>query len=295
MNSERVVIGTWPLSGDYGKIDGAAVVDILNYCYESGFMEYDTAPSYGNGLIESRLGEAFGGKDALINTKVGNIPLKGKSFKVQDMRQSVDDSLKRLQKKSINTLFLHNPRAEVTDYNEMFEFMDGLKSENKIKYSGISLAKGHVYDAKTLAQFDYIQDDFNLLAMGSLKYADGNKFMARSPLASGILSGRLTPESVFPGDDHRSGWLTGERLASLLRRVDAIREVSDVSLPSLAKRFVLCNKKVDKAIFGVKRKEHVDSILEDLKSPPLDAEVQKKLVELYESDFGLVNERQFAY
>ena len=300
----KIVVGTWPLSGDYGYMEPKASRDILSYCYEIGFREYDTAPSYGNGFIELRLGEMFAGKkDIIINTKVGNIPHKGKSFNVKDLKSSLNESLNRLNREEINILFLHNPRDEVRDYIEMLEFMDNLKAEGKIKYSGISLAPKYKYESKILNMFDYVQDDFNLLSMNFLKYNLDNKtkFMARSPLASGMLSGKATKDLLFPPDDHRSEWLKGERLLSIIRRVKEIKEIKEIKkignteLPSLAKRFVLGMGGIHNVIFGVKHKSHVDSIINDLKSPPLESNIMNKLTNLYENDFGLINEKHLTY
>ena len=68
MNS-KIIIGTWPLSGDYGKIEFEKIKNVLEYCYQNGIREFDTAPNYGNGSIERNLGQIFGDKDeVLINT-----------------------------------------------------------------------------------------------------------------------------------------------------------------------------------------------------------------------------------
>ena len=84
------------------------------------FFEYDTAPSYGNGKIEFLLGEILGNKKNIkINTKVGNQPFIGKSFKIDDLKRSFFQSLKRLKVNKINTLYLHNPRNEIKNYKEI--------------------------------------------------------------------------------------------------------------------------------------------------------------------------------
>ena len=80
MNS-RIIIGTWPLSGDYGKIDSNQVRDVLEYCYENEIREFDTAPNYGNGFIEKVLGEFS------INKKI-NEDNNTKSSKTEFVRSS---------------------------------------------------------------------------------------------------------------------------------------------------------------------------------------------------------------
>ena len=108
MVQDKVVIGTWPLSGDYGEVDLKTVQKTLECCYYNNLKEFDTAPSYGNGFIEFCIGKVLGKKsDVLINTKIGNTPFHGKSFKVINLKSSLEQSLKRLSVDSLNILFLH--------------------------------------------------------------------------------------------------------------------------------------------------------------------------------------------
>jgi aryl-alcohol dehydrogenase-like predicted oxidoreductase len=289
--ASKVIVGTWPLSGDYGLVDLKTVQNTLEHCYELGFKEFDTAPSYGNGFMEFCLGKVFYGRDdVLINTKMGNLPFRGKNFDLENLVESFNQSLRRLSRDSVNILFLHNPRDEVKDFKILLDFMDKLKHKGKIRYSGISLAKNYDYSQKiALSEFDVVQDDANLLSMDFLKLRlpPSTQFMARSPLANGLLSGNMTSNSTFPSDDHRSQWLKGDLLHSYLEKVDAIKKISNIELPSLARKFLLKNDKVDKIIFGVKKYSHVDDIVKDLNSPPLDGDIEKKLITLYESNFKI--------
>jgi len=295
----KVIIGTWPLSGDYGNVDLEQIQKILEYSYEAGFMEYDTAPNYGNGFMEFCLGKVFRNRsDVLINTKIGNLPFHGKSFHIADMKRSFNESLKRLQCNSVNILFLHNPRTDITDYGETVDFLDDLKKDGLIKFSGLSKAKGFDYqNFVDLQQFDVIQDDANLLYLESIKKSKAARpsFMARSPLASGLLSDKITTNIVFPKDDHRSSWLKGDRLLSLLRRVDVIKKTTNLNLPRLAMRFLLQQENIDKIIFGVKKINHVDDIIEAISEGPLESDLVEKLTKLYENDFYLKDEKQYSY
>ena len=297
MLQDKVVIGTWPLSGDYGKVDLKTVQRTLECSYDNNLKEFDTAPSYGDGFIELCIGKVLGNKsDILINTKVGNMPFNEKNFKVINMTNSLEQSLKRLSVDSLNVLFLHNPRNDIDDYEGVLEFMNKLKQDGVINYKGISLAKNYNYDFDFLKEFDVIQDDGNLLDMRflNLELSNNVKFMARSPLASGILSGKINKDSTFPLDDHRSGWLKGERLDSIMKRVDKINEVFDFELIDLAKEFVLSNKKIEKVIFGVKSPEHIDSIVKSRSELVYDKEIEEKLIQLYKNDFGLIEEGHLA-
>ena len=135
----KIIIGTWPLSGDYGKIDYKQILDILEHCYELGIREFDTAPNYGNGVMEKHLGVILENKsNVLINTKMGNLPFNKKNYEISELKKSFENSLKRLKRDSINVLFLHNPRTEITDYTEILNFMHELKDKGSINQIGLS-------------------------------------------------------------------------------------------------------------------------------------------------------------
>ena len=174
--------------------------------------------------------------------------------------------------------------------------MNQLKREKKITKIGLSKAKGFEYDID-LNIFDVIQDDVNLLYLEPLANSISNDitFMARSPLASGLLSGKLSLNTKFSPDDHRSKWLIGPRLESISKRIAVLKKISKLNLPELAMRFLLHNPKIDKIIFGVKSIEHVDEIIKNIQKPPLEDDLNEKLIKLYEDDFGLENEKELGY
>lgn len=295
----KIVIGTWPLSGDFGTIKLCAAQEILERCREYGFHEFDTAPNYGNGFAEFCLGKIFAdSEDILINTKIGNLPFRGKCFEIDTLRVSLEESLARLGRTDVNVLFLHNPRDDAGNYGELLGLMNELKTSGKIRAIGLSRARGFPYHKVVdLDAFDAVQDDVNLLCRPADVQGHSSRlvFMARSPLASGILSGKLTEETRFPPQDHRCSWLKGERLHSLLKRVDVIRGVSDGNVASLARRFVLFDDKIDKVIFGVKSPAHVDELQQDIEAGPLSRELVDKLTSLYQNDYNLIGEEHLNY
>ena len=87
----------------------------------------------------------------------------------------------------------------------------------------------------------------------------------------------------------------GKRLESLVHRINEIRKHSDLELSELAIRFLDDQSSIDKIIFGVKRKEHVKNILEQVNKNPLKSTISKKLFELFEADFGLKDEIEYSY
>ena len=290
MNKSKVVIGTWPLSGDLGHVDKRNAYKILEYCAKVGFTEFDTAPNYGQGFMETCLGDVFGSNnDILINTKCGNSVNNNKDFNNIALKESLDSSLTRMSRDSIHTLFLHNPREELPDLSPAVNFLQKEKNDGRITFGGLSAAKNYKYNLSQYKQLDVLQDDVNLLFLaGMLKYErDNHSFYARSPLATGILSGKMTNKTVFGSDDYRASWLKGKRLKSILKRVNAIQKLTDINLPSLARRFVLQLPNVDKVIFGLKSLQHVDDLIRDINAPLLDDKLVHQLIKLQKEDFGL--------
>jgi aryl-alcohol dehydrogenase-like predicted oxidoreductase len=294
--SSKIIIGTASLSGNYGSVPKQEIIDTLNYCYENNFREFDTAPNYGQGVMESYLGDIFFKRDDIkIHTKIGNLVNGGKDFSIDSLRKSFIHSLKRLKKENIDTLFLHNPREEINDYDEIEKFLNQLIDEGCIRKKGISLARGYNYDDSIIKKFDSIQDDYNLLHLQLPNYLTSKQnFVIRSPFATGLLSGKVNSDTKFT-DPYRSAWLKDERLSSLIKRIRKIESVSATPLAEIALRYVLFQKGIDKIIIGVKKKDHVDHIIHCIEKGPLDVNLKNKLQEMYDDDFGLVNENHLRY
>ena len=126
--------------------------------------------------------------------------------------------------------------------------------------------------------FDYLQDEINLLrpqVINKLK-SFNLKIMARSPLASGCLSEKLSINSKFSQNDYRNSWLGNKsRLKNILLQVEEIQKITGKNLRSFSKIFLLKEKIINKVIFGIKKPIHVDEIEKDLQN--LEIVDQKKI------------------
>ncbi len=294
----KILIGTWPLSGDFGRVSLKNVEKVIQKAVDNGLCEFDVAPNYGNGFAEMALGQIFGDeKNVKIYTKFGNNPFEGKDFSFANLEKSLERSLVRLRRDSVKGVFLHNPRQEFSDYKNLPQFFSKLKSNGYVSELGLSGAKGYDYSDYPWDSIDIYQQDFNLLYQDELLSKRESSFFARSCLATGILSGTLTNNSVYHTSDHRSAWLKGDRLVSLVKRTEKIKDIAGPSypLPSLARRYVLFNTDVDKAILGISKPEHVEDIIQDLDSGPLPEALVKLLQNEYEIDFGLEGERHLGF
>jgi aryl-alcohol dehydrogenase-like predicted oxidoreductase len=245
----KIVLGTWPISGDYGKYNVSQAKKLINYFLSKGNNEFDTAPNYGFGKSELILGQVLFNKKVLINTKIGNNEKKQKSFNLNFLKNSFENSLKRLKRKSINVLFLHNPR-NIKNSNKVFEFLKDLKKKNKIKNYGISISKDFKYSKKFLNKFKIFQLDYNLIYQKLYFdefYRSKSNIYIRSPLASGLLVGK---KKIFSKNDHRSEWLTKKRVKNIYNSIDEIKKSKKYNIKKFSILFLKKSEFSKKVIFG---------------------------------------------
>ena len=145
----KVVVGTWSLSGDFGRVHKSKVYKSIEKAIKNNFLEFDTAPNYGNGRMYNILSDMLcNEKKIKINTKCGYNSENVKTFKIKDIVKSIDYSLEKFGK--INTLFLHNPRNEIKNWSKIIETLKEYKKKNYIKTIGISLAKDFYFEKKII-------------------------------------------------------------------------------------------------------------------------------------------------
>lgn len=254
--SNKIIIGTRSLSGDMGTIKKDQARNIIETSINLGLKHFDTAPFYGNGSVDNILKDYK--KDLIIDTKCGyNKNFSVKTFSIDDIKYSLNSSLEKFEK--INIFYIHNPRNEVKNWDKIFDLLSSFKKQKCIKHFGLSIARGYTFNSNILNFFDFIQDDINLLRNSPLQYLslfNGNIY-ARSPFASGCLSGKLNLKSKFKKLDYRYDWLKGERLKSILKQVDAIKNIYQEDIKKLSIGYLLKKKKIKKVIVGIKKIEHL--------------------------------------
>ena len=288
---QKIVIGTWALSGDFGKIKSKDAEDVINYAISKGFSEFDTAPVYGGGKVEKILSKICKNNNFIkINTKCGySADLKKKTFRSNDIIKSVNKSIELYGK--INILYLHNPRNEIKNWYKLIELLNKLKSQKKIKYTGISLAHDFDYDEKILNEFDCVQNEFNLLRQRTKLNLNkmNNTIYARSPFASGILSSKFDLNKNFLSGDHRKKWLTKERLINICNQKNEIEKLCNNKIENYALKFVLNSPFYKKVIVGIKKKNHVDFIFKSYfnKKIKITKKFSSSLDSLFENNFNL--------
>ncbi len=272
VNKEKIIFGTWPISGDFTqKYELEKGLSLINYALEKGIYCFDTAPNYGNGNAEKLLGTFIKDcpkKEITITTKIGNSSKDVKSFDYDDILAEMDNSIKRLNRIPDRLLF-HNPRIEEEELLNLHEKL-------KIKLSGIkvgiSLARFNKYSEDFLSQFPIIQYDHNIF----YSELNGKKFSAeieaRSIFASGILTNKFVKNNInnmnfkFPKNDKRSSWFIPPRsnmISAITTMMDHLisSNYSKYSIEKAAFKYVEnCNP--NKMVIGFSNSRHIDNVLD---------------------------------
>jgi len=250
--SRKIVFGSWPISGDFSKKKRANSKKLVKYAISRGIKEFDTAPNYGYGKSEEILGEVISKlkKKPKINTKIGNNHNKEKNFDIYTLKETFHKSLKLLNVKKVNVLFLHNP-LNIKNINEIIIFLKKLKKKNLINNFGLSISKDFKYKKSFIDNFKIIQLDYNLIFIKNkfdIKFK--NKFIyARSPFASGALAFNINKKKLAT-KDLRSIWLKSKRKTIIKKQIKYLEKLHNKKIYKLAIDFILKDSFCNKIIFG---------------------------------------------
>ncbi len=280
LNVSRIAFGTWQLGGEWGSFDEDAAVGAIRHAREQGVNFFDTAQAYGFGRSEQVLGRALADelrrdRDGLVIATKGGINPGGERPRDAGrawLRQGVEESLRALGLEHIDLYQVHWPDSD-TPAEETAGALQELVDEGKIRHAGVSN-----YDAAQLAAFDRtrpvetLQPPYHLFRRGIedevLPYTREHDIgvLAYSPLASGLLTGTLTPESTFEDSDWRasSSAFQGETLRRNLAVVDRLKEFAaarELTVSQLAIAWALAQRGVHVAIVGARSARNIDNSL----------------------------------
>jgi aryl-alcohol dehydrogenase-like predicted oxidoreductase len=213
----EIGLGAWQLAEHSGwrSMSEKEAIDMVHRSIELGVNFFDTAPNYGHGTGELRLGKALKGYDRskrVINTKFGHTHTGEMNYEADCIRTSLEGSLKRLQVDYVDSLIIHNPPPKYLDgtQNPHYEILEKLIEEGKIKAYGASL---DTYREMKLfmntTNCGVIEAFFNILHQDTaLAFALAQRkevaIIAKIPLDSGWLTGKYHAKSTF--NDIRDRW-----------------------------------------------------------------------------------------
>jgi aryl-alcohol dehydrogenase-like predicted oxidoreductase len=293
-------LGAWQLgvnSGWKGMTEKEAI-DMVHQAIASGINFFDTAPNYGHGTSELRLGKVLKDYDRskiVINTKFGHTDSGITNYEAGYIRESLEGSLKRLQVDYVDSLIFHNPPFEYLDGNKNihYEILESLMAEGKIKAYGASL---DTYEEMKLfmdtTNGKVIEAFFNILHQDTARAFDMAQkkevaIIVKIPLDSGWLSGKYHAQSTF--NDIRERWSKKD----IQTRADLINSVKDIigegqNLAQAAISFCLAYEAVSTVIPGNTNMAQLNSNLASIKNPMAETQV-KKLEDFYQNEVKQLN------
>jgi aryl-alcohol dehydrogenase-like predicted oxidoreductase len=215
MNVSAVGFGAWAIGGGWGAVDDAASLRALHAAVDAGTNFIDTADVYGDGHSERLVAQLRRERPAdrlWIATKAGRrLPSQTpEGYDRGNLTAWVERSLRNLQMDALDLLQLHCPPSAVYDRPDVFGLLDDLVAAGKVRHYGVSVAT--VDEARRALRHPNVrtvQIIFNMFRQkpAEVFFADakarGVGILARVPLASGLLTGKLGRDSVFAADDHR--------------------------------------------------------------------------------------------
>lgn len=296
----EIGLGAWQLGNNSGwqSMSEKEALELVEKSIEYGINFFDTAPNYGHGSGEARLGKALKNIDRttiVINTKFGHTDTGITNFNSDYIRESLEGSLKRLQVDYVDSLIIHNPPAGYLDgnKNDHYEILERLIEEGKIKAYGASLdTQEDMALLMNTTNAEVIEAFFNILhqdVIGAFDLAKEKKvgIIAKIPLDSGWLSGKYTSESTF--HDIRNRWSRQDikTRAHLVERVKDILEAKN-NLAQKAISFCLAYDAVSTVIPGNVNTDQLKSNVESVNNP-LSKELVKSLEKFYHDEVKDLN------
>lgn len=312
----EISFGAWAIGGSWGEVDDADSLAALRTALDLGVNFIDTADVYGDGRSERLIAQVLKERSepVYVVTKAGRRlnPHVAGGYNRQNLTAFIERSLQNLAVEALDLVQLHCPPTEVYYMPEVFGVLDDLVAAGKIKYYGVSVEK--VEEALKAIQFPNVQSVqiiFNIFRQRpaelffELARQQQVGILARVPLASGLLSGKMTRQTVFPADDHRNfnrygqAFDMGETFSGVDydTALDAVEELrplvpAGASMAQFALRWILMFEAVSCAIPGAKNAQQARDNILAAELPPLSDEVMSRIKALYDDKIkGLVHQR----
>jgi aryl-alcohol dehydrogenase-like predicted oxidoreductase len=305
-NISALGFGSWAIGGAWGSVDDRESFAALNRAIELGVNFFDTADVYGGGRSERLLAKLRQKHHEKIYTATkagrGLNPHVAEGYNRANLTAFVERSLKNLATESIDLLQLHCPPTQVYYMPEVFGVLDDLVKAGKIRYYGVSVEK--VEEALKAIEYPNVQSVqiiFNMFRQRPAEiFFEQAKIrkvgiLARVPLASGMLTGKLTPNSQFDADDHRTynrygeAFDRGETFSGVdyavgLQAVEELKAIcpAGMSMSQFALRWILMFDAVTCAIPGAKRPAQVDENFTAADLPPISDETMTQVRSIYD-------------
>jgi aryl-alcohol dehydrogenase-like predicted oxidoreductase len=309
----EVGFGVWTVStGWWGEVDERKSEELLRKAFDAGINYFDTADTYGSGLGETLLRDAFGHMrdEVVISTKIGydfynHTARRGQQERPQDwsedfIRFALDESLKRLGTDYVDFLQLHNTKMDAVEDDTLFDLMDEFKREGKVRSYGVALGPkiGWLEEGvQAMRERDLsgVQMIYNLLEQdpgrGLIEAArdTDTSLIVRVPHSSGMLEGKYDENTSFAKNDHRRH-RPKEWLLDGLKKVEQLgflTECGERTLGQAALKFCLASPEVVSTLPNIYGEKQIEEFAATSEIPDLTDEELARIAELYEGNFGL--------
>jgi aryl-alcohol dehydrogenase-like predicted oxidoreductase len=303
----EISFGAWAIGGAWGDVDDKESLAALNRAIELGVNFIDTADVYGDGRSERLVAQVVRdhpGQRIYVATKAGRrLPKQVvEGYNRENLTAWVDRSLENLNSDTIDLLQLHCPPQEVYYRPEVFGILDDFVAAGKLRHYGVSVEK--VEEAVKAVEFpgmQTVQIIFNMFRLRPSErffpLAQEKKvgILARVPLASGMLTGKMKADSQFAADDHRlfnrhgEAFDMGETFSGVpyevgLAAVEELRKLAPAgaTMAQFALRWILMFDAVTCAIPGAKRPSQADDNFAAANLPALSPETMAAAQDVYD-------------
>jgi aryl-alcohol dehydrogenase-like predicted oxidoreductase len=307
MTVSTIGFGAWAIGGSWGPVDDEQSMQALHAAVDAGVNFIDTADVYGDGHSErlvARLRRERPRDTIWVATKAGRrLPTQScEGYSRANLTQWIDRSLGNLQVETIDLLQLHCPPSALYAQDEVFALLDDLVTAGKVRHYGVSVETvDEALAAMRHPGVQSIQIIFNMFRMKPAErvFAAATEhrvgILARVPLASGLLTGKLRADTLFAADDHRSfnreGEMfdKGETLSGVpyeagLEAVERLRRIipPGVSMAQLALRWILMFDAVTTAIPGARTATQARENTSAASLPPIDPHTMNAIQRVYD-------------
>ena len=301
----EVGLGCWQLGADWGEVSDTEAFEILSAAVDSGVTFLDTADVYGDGRSERLVGQFLKSRseDLFVATKVGRRNYPG-PYTEEILRQHINDCRARLSVDSLDLVQLHCIPTDAMRDGTVFDWLRSLQQEGLIRHFGASVESMEeallVLEQDGLTSLQIIFNVFRQKPSESLfsrALEQQVGIIVRLPLASGLLAGKFSSETVFGENDHRHynrdgamfnvgetfaglPFETGVGLAAQLQQYAP----ADQTMAQFAQRWILDHDAVSTVITGASRPSQAkeNAAVSDLAT--LSAETHAQLAEWYKSE-----------
>ncbi|HWC99940.1 MAG TPA: aldo/keto reductase [Candidatus Sulfopaludibacter sp.] len=312
----EISFGAWAIGGSWGSVDDGESLAALEKAIDCGVNFIDTADVYGMGRSERLVAELKRRRkeEIIVATKAGRrlSPHTADGYNARNLTGFIEDSLRNLATDCLDLVQLHCPPTDVYYRPEVFGALDRLREAGKIQHYGVSVER--VEEALKAMEYPNVQTV--QIIFNAFRHRPAELFfeqatqkqvgiLARVPLASGMLSGKLTRQSEFAPDDHRNfnrhgeAFDVGETFSGVDYEValEAVGEIGRLlppgaTLSQFALRWILMFDAVTCAIPGAKRPSQAAENCAASDLPALPAGTMRAIRDIYDARIrALVHQR----